>query len=278
MEKLSAESLFERVQEAAESVQARWPEQASVGVVLGTGLGESSSLMEVEARIPYREVPYFPVSSVESHRGELLLGNWSGKKTVAMSGRVHYYEGYSLREVTFPIRVMRALGVNTLILSSAVGGMNRFLDPGDIVLVADHINLMGDNPLIGPNDDRLGPRFPDMSEPYSRDLMEQAERIALEEAIRLTRVVYVAVSGPNLETAAEYGFLRRIGADVVGMSMVPEDIVAVHSGMRVVGFGVVTDQCFPDSLKPADIEKILQVAGEAEPKLQRLVTRLIREI
>jgi purine-nucleoside phosphorylase len=278
MEKVTAETLYDSIQTATDSVRRHWSHEVEVGVVLGTGLGDSSTSMDVEVRVPYSDIPHFPTSSVESHKGELLLGTWSGKKTVAMSGRVHFYEGYSLREVTFPIRVMKALGARYLVLSSAVGGMNRFLQLGDIVLVADHINLMGDNPLIGPNDDRLGPRFPDMSEPYSRELMAKAEKIALRNEIRLSRAVYVAVSGPNLETAAEYAFLRQIGADVVGMSMVPENIVAIHSGMKVAGFAVVTDLCFPDSLEPANIDRILRVAAEAEPKLERLVTELLQEI
>jgi purine-nucleoside phosphorylase len=249
-----------------------------VAVILGSGLGGLARAIDIEVRIPYEEVPHFPVSTVEFHAGNLLFGRVSGKSILAMEGRFHYYEGYSMQEITFPVRVMKALGIETLILSSACGGMNPFMSPGDIMLIADHINLLGDNPLIGINDDELGPRFPDMSEPYSKWLAALAERVALEEKIPLRKGVYVAVSGPNLETRAEYRFLRGIGADVVGMSTIPEVIVAVQSGLSVLGFAVITDACFPDALEPVDIRKIIETAKGAEPKLATLICRVIEEL
>jgi purine-nucleoside phosphorylase len=208
----------------------------------------------------------------------LILGTLRGVEVVVMSGRVHYYEGYTMREVTFPIRAIRGLGAHTMIMSSAVGGMNPLMEAGEIVCIVDHINLMGDNPLIGRNDDTLGPRFPDMSEPYSRELIDLAARTALRLGLPLNQGVLVSVAGPNLETRAEYRFLRAFGADVVGMSMVPETIVAVHGGMRVLGLSVITDECFPDALKPVDIAAILRIAGEAEPKLARLVCEIVAQL
>ncbi|KAA3660543.1 MAG: purine-nucleoside phosphorylase, partial [Calditrichaeota bacterium] len=196
----------------------------------------------------------------------------------AMQGRFHLYEGYTMQQITFPVRVMKQLGCSTLIVSNACGGMNPNYTPGDIMVIADHINLLGDNPLIGPNEDALGPRFPDMSEPYSRDLIALVEQIALEEKIKIQKGVYVAVSGPNLETRAEYRFLRTIGADVVGMSTIPEAIVAVHSGMKVLGFSVITDACFPDALEPANIAEIIRIAGEAEPNLTTLIQKTVGKI
>jgi purine-nucleoside phosphorylase len=206
----------------------------------------------------------------------LILGHLGGKAVVAMQGRVHYYEGYSMQQITLPVRVMRKLGCHSLIMSNAVGGMNPQMDPGDIVIVTDHINLMGDNPLIGPNDDALGPRFPDMSQPYDRAYARAAADIALKAGIRAHKGVYVAVAGPNLETAAEYRFLRGIGADVVGMSLVPECLVAVHGGMKVLGLSVVTDRCLPDALEPADVQEIIRIAGEAEPRLRAIVREFLQ--
>jgi purine-nucleoside phosphorylase len=216
------------------------------------------------------------VSTVQSHAGRLVFGHLGGKPVVAMQGRVHYYEGYSMKEITLPVRVMRALGCHSLIMSNAVGGMNPLMLPGDIVAITDHINLMGDNPLIGPNDDELGPRFPDMSQPYDREYVERVVQLAMEMTISLHRGVYVAVAGPNLETAAEYRFLRRFGADIVGMSMVPECLVAIHGGMRVLGLSVITDRCLPDALEPADVQEIIAIAGRTEPKLRSLVTRFLQ--
>jgi purine-nucleoside phosphorylase len=215
---------------------------------------------------------------VESHAGRLLCGTLGGKTVVAMEGRFHRYEGYSLQEVTFPVRVLRALGAETLVVSNACGGMNPLWAAGDLMLIADHINMLGDNPLIGPNDDSLGPRFPDMSDPYDARLRELARAVALEQRIVLREGVYVAVPGPNLETRAEYRFLRAVGADVVGMSTVPEVIVAVHGGMRVLGVSIITDLCLPDALEPATLGKIIAVANRAEPQLTALVRGVLERL
>ncbi|MFQ5708662.1 MAG: purine-nucleoside phosphorylase [bacterium] len=249
-----------------------------IGIILGTGLGALAQEIEQQAVISYDEIPHFPISTVESHVGRLIFGTLGGKSVVAMQGRFHYYEGYTMKQITFPVRVMKYLGAQTLLVSNACGGMNPVFSPGDIMIITDHINLFGDNPLIGVNDDSLGPRFPDMSEPYSKELIALAEQIALEERIKVQKGVYVAVSGPNLETRAEYRFLRAIGADVVGMSTIPEVIVAVHSAMRVLGLSVITDACFPDALKPVNIQEILKVAAEAEPKLTLLMKRVTERL
>jgi len=272
------DDLMTRIEEAATAVRRRCPLVPEVGIILGTGLGEFAGELEEAAVIPYGELPHFAVSTVESHAGELHLGRLAGRPVAVMKGRVHYYEGYSMRQVTFPVRVLKALGCGTLIITNAVGGMNPDMPPGTIVVATDHINLMGDNPLIGPNDDRLGPRFPDMSQPYDRTLIALAETVALELRIPLQRAVVVAVAGPNLETAAEYRFLRWVGADVVGMSLVPEDIVAVHGGQRVLALNVVTDACLPDHLHPVDIPEILANAGRAAPSLIRMVTEVVRRL
>jgi purine-nucleoside phosphorylase len=264
-----------RVEEAAAAVRQRSDIPIEVGIILGTGLGDLSGVIDGAVTIPYTEIPHMPETRVESHAGELVVGRIAGKGVVAMRGRAHYYEGHSMQDVTFGVRLMKGLGADTLIANSAVGGMNPLHPLGAIVVIDDHINLMGDNPLIGPNDDELGPRFPDMSDAYSEELKRIVEGVALEAKIPVVRGVFVAVAGPNLETRAEYRFLRALGADIVGMSMVPECIVAVHAGMRMIGFGVITDRCLPDALEPVDIQKILRVAAEAEPKLTRLVTGTI---
>lgn len=275
---MPADSLFDRIQEAAAFVRGRTPIVPKAGLILGTGLGDVSGSIKDGVRISYDEIPHFMPSTAESHAGELVVGTLSGKPVVVMNGRVHFYEGYTMAQITFPVRVMRALGAEVLVATNAVGGMNPLYRLGDIMSVTDHINLMGDNPLIGPNDDRLGPRFPDMSEPYDRRLLEIVEQVALEERIPLRSGVFVAVAGPNLETRAEYRFLRGIGADVVGMSLIPETIVAVHGGMRTLALSVVTDLCLPDALEPVDIRKILATAAGAEPSLTRLVTRVLERI
>jgi len=267
-----------QIAEAADAVRGRSRTRPQVGIVLGTGLGDFADALAVESVIPYREIPHFPVSTVESHAGELHLGTLAGRPVAVMKGRVHYYEGYSMREVAFPVRVLRAIGCGTLVVTSACGAMNPDMPPGTLVVTTDHINLMGDNPLIGENDERLGPRFPDMSEPYSSELVALAERVALDNGIPLQRAVFAAVPGPNLETAAEYRFLRRIGADVVGMSLVPENLAAVHGGQRVLALGVVTDACLPDRLHPVDIPEILAVAGRAAPALLRLVSQVVHRL
>lgn len=271
-------TLSQKIDQAVGFVRKKSELRPQVAVVLGSGLGNLSSHMVEEARIPFGKIPHFPKSGVEGHAGELVLGKIGRKRVAVMNGRVHYYEGYTMQEVTFPIRVLRALGAKKLILTCAAGGMNPLYERGDIVVLVDQINLTGDNPLIGPNDDKLGTRFPDMSEPYDREYVRLAEDIALEEGIRARKGVFVGVAGPNLETAAEYRFLRMIGGDVVSMSMVAEDIVAIHGKMRVVGLAVVTDLCLPDALAPASHKEILKVARAAEPKLTQLVFRLIGDM
>jgi purine-nucleoside phosphorylase len=273
-----AGELAARIEEARRHVRAVTTRSPLVGVILGTGLGSLAEKIQEGLSVPYKEIPHFPVSTVEGHAGELVFGKLAGIEVVAMSGRVHYYEGYTMKQVTFPVRVMKALGCRHLFLSNAAGGLNPLYEAGDIVLTVDHVNLMGDNPLIGPNEDDLGPRFPDMSEPYDRKLIKIAEEVALEERVPVHKGVFAGVAGPNLETAAEYRFLRTIGADLVGMSLVPEDIVAVHAGLNVLAFSVVTDLCLPDSLEPADIQRILKVAAEAEPKLTKLVIGVLRRL
>jgi purine-nucleoside phosphorylase len=271
-------SLYDRVQDAAAVVRQRSKLRPDVGIVLGTGLGGLASEIEVEAAIPYQEIPGFPLSTVESHSGRLLLGRMGSRPVVAMQGRFHRYEGYDLATVTFPVRVMHALGARSLIVSNACGGMNPLWSPGDLVLLSDHINLLGDNPLIGSNDERLGLRFPDMSAPYDPELRALARATALDLGIMLREGVYVAVPGPNLETRSEYRMLRMMGADVVGMSTVPEVIVAVHAGMRTLGISIITDQCLPDALEPADIERIIATAGRAEPSLTRLIAGVVERV
>jgi len=274
----SAPPLHDQVQAAAEVIARRTRGTPEVAIILGTGLGGLAGEIDVQAEIPYGDIPGFPLSTVETHAGKLLFGRLGGRTVVAMQGRFHRYEGYDLRQVTFPVRVMHALGAGTLIVSNACGGMHPLWSPGDLVLLSDHINLLGDNPLVGRNDDRLGPRFPDMSAPYDPALRELARRTALELGIVLREGVYVAVPGPNLETRAEYRMLRAAGADVVGMSTVPEVIVAVHEGMRVVGISIITDQCLPDALEPAEIGRIIATAGRAEPQLTRLITTLVERM
>ena len=258
-------------------IRMAWDKTPHAGIVLGTGLGPLVDEIDIEATIDYREIPNFPESTALSHKGRLVCGQLNGLPVVAMEGRMHMYEGYPLKEITLPIRVMKAMGADLLVCSNAVGGLNPYYRKGDIMVIEDQINLMGDNPLIGINDDRLGPRFPDMCEPYSHELIDRSLRIARAQDIVAHKGVLVAVAGPNLETRAEYRFLRTIGADVVGMSTIPEVIVAVHAGMRVVGFSVVTDLCFPDALEPADVEEIIRVANEATPKLTQLVLGLLAE-
>jgi purine-nucleoside phosphorylase len=271
-------SLYDQIQEAAAAVRERWKATADVGIILGTGLGKLTEDIAAEAVIPYDAIPHFPRSTAPTHRGQLVCGILAGKPVAAMEGRHHFYEGHTLQQVTFPVRVMKALGAKVLIVSNACGGMNPQWDKGDLMLIEDHINLLGDNPLIGPNDDRLGERFPDMCHAYDRELLKLARRIALEEKIACQQGVFVAVSGPNLETAAEYRFLRNIGADVVGMSTVPEVIVAVHARLRVLGLSVITDLCLPDALEPVSLPDIIQTANAAEAKLRTLVRRVVAEL
>jgi purine-nucleoside phosphorylase len=266
---------WDHVHKATAAVRARGVEGADIGIILGTGLGALAREIEADAVIPYPEIPHFPRSTVASHKGQLVCGRLAGRRVAAMEGRFHVYEGYSAAQVTFPIRVLKELGCRTLIVSNAAGGLNPMHRKGDLVVIDDHINLMGVNPLIGPNDDRLGPRFPDLIEPYDRSLQELALAAARAEDIVAHRGVFVAVAGPNLETRAEYRFLRAIGADVVGMSTVPEVLVAVHAGLKVLGFSIVTDLCLPDALHPVTLDEILAVANEAEGKLRRIVRRVL---
>jgi purine-nucleoside phosphorylase len=274
----AAVTLGAQMATAVAAIRRRSAFVPEVGMILGTGLGALGKSIAVEAEIPYSEIPGFPLSTVESHAGKLLLGTLAGRRVAALQGRFHRYEGYSLQQVTFPVRVLRALGASTLVVSGAVGGMHPLWNLGDLALLSDHINLMGDSPLIGPNDDTLGPRFPDMSAPYDAALRATAHKAALELGITLREGVYVAVTGPALETRAEYRMLRAMGADVVGMSTVPEVIVAVHGGMRVLGITVVTDKCLPDALEPADVATIIATAESAEPRLAALLTRILEKM
>lgn len=275
---MTAATLHDRIQQAAAAVRGRCSLVPEVAVILGTGLGGLVQEIAADCVIPYEDIPGFPLSTVESHAGRLILGTLGGRRVVAMQGRFHRYEGYTLQEVTFPVRVMHALGARTLVVTNVSGGMHPLWAPGDLVLIADHINLLGDNPLIGRNDDRLGPRFPDMSDPYDAGLRAQVRALALAQGVTLREGVYVSVPGPNLETRAEYRMLRGMGADIVGMSTVPEVIVAVHQGMRVAGLSIITDQCLPDALQPANIEHIIAIAMGAEPRLTRLVAGLVEQL
>ena len=267
--------LAQHIREATEVIRQKWSGQPRVGIILGTGLGSVAEQIVTEATLPYETIPHFPRSTAIGHNGQLVCGRLQGLAVVAMEGRFHAYEGYSYQQITFPVRVMKALGADLLVVSNACGGLNPQYALGDIMVIEDHINLMNGNPLIGVNDDTLGPRFPDMSAPYDRRLIDVALEIARRENFAAHKGVYVGVTGPNLETRAEYRFLRQIGADVVGMSTVPEVIVAVHAGMRALGLSVVTDMCLPDALKPANIHEILATAASAEPKLRALVLGIL---
>jgi len=270
--------LKDQIRESVEYIRKKTKMTPLVGIIFGTGMGAMADTFEKKVKISYQHIPHFPVATVETHQGFLVFGKIQAKPVVAMQGRFHRYEGYTLREVTFPVRVMKALGCKYIIITNAVGSMNPLIPSGALVLIRDHINLMGDNPLIGPNDDTLGPRFPDMSEPYSRDLISLAEDVALENRIRIHKGVAVAVTGPCLETAAEYRFFRRIGADIVTMSTIPEVIVAVHAGLKAMGLSTVTDECLPDALKPAEIETIIQVANSQEENRQTIIRGIIARL
>ena len=270
--------LYDKIEEAKAFIAEKWSGTPKAGIILGTGLGPFVERIEIEAEIDYESIPHFPSSTATSHRGRLICGKIDGVPVVAMEGRIHLYEGHAAKMITLPVRVMRAMGAKWLIASNAVGGMNPNYQAGDIMVIEDHINLMTDNPLSGVNDDRLGPLFPDMSEPYSLEMVDTALSIARKNDFVAHKGVLVSVTGPNLETRAEYRFLRLIGADVVGMSVVPEVITAVHCGMRVVGFSVVTDMCLPDALKPAVVDEIIATANAAEPKLRALVAGIVAHI
>ena len=249
-----------------------------IGIILGTGLGGLIKEIDIDNTVSYRDIPHFPESTVEAHEGKLIIGKLAKKSIIAMQGRFHYYEGYTMKQITLPVRIMKRLGIHTLLISNACGGMNPQFRRGDLMIIEDHINLLGFNPLIGQNLNDFGPRFPDMSEPYCKKLIQLAEQVALENNIEIQKGIFVAVTGPSLETRAEYRFLREIGADTVGMSTVPETIVAVHCGMKVLGISVITDECFPDDLKPINIAEIIRTANEAEPKLTLIMKKVVEKI
>ena len=270
--------LLAQITEATSFIRQHWQGTPKLGLILGTGLGGLAEQIDHEATIEYEKIPHFPISTAQSHAGRLVCGTLRGVPIVAMEGRFHYYEGYSLQQVTFPVRVMKALGADTLLVTNAAGGINPQLDLADLVVIEDHINLMPDNPLRGVNDDRLGPRWPDLYEPYTKSLIEITRSTALRLGIHLHKGIFVAVPGPNLETRAEYRMLKLMGADVVGMSTVPEVLVAVHSGMKVLGFSVVTDLCLPDHLEQVDIAKILANAAKGGEKLAKLIPEVIQQL
>jgi purine-nucleoside phosphorylase len=270
--------LRQKINEAIKFIRTKTYMKPGIGIILGTGLGGLVKEIKKEVIIDYGKIPHFSVPTVESHFGKLIFGTLSGKKIVAMQGRFHIYEGYDLKQITFPVRVMKFLGVENLLISNAAGALNSLFQKGDLMIISDHINMMGDNPLIGPNDDEIGPRFPDMSEAYNKDLIDLAEQAALDLKIRVQKGVYVGMPGSNLETRAEYRFLRTIGADAVGMSTVPEDIVAVHMGMKVLGISILTDECFPDALKPAIFKELLHVAMKTEPRLTAIMKEVVKRI
>ncbi|MGK7389296.1 MAG: purine-nucleoside phosphorylase [Candidatus Cyclobacteriaceae bacterium M2_1C_046] len=270
--------MIEQINEAVDFIRQKIDGKPEVGVILGTGLGNAFVAgINVEAEIPYGDIPNFPTSTVEFHKGKLIYGELKGKKIIAMQGRMHHYEGYTTQQVTFPVRVMKFLGIKCLLISNASGNINLSWKTGEMMLIDDHINLLP-NPLIGKNDNELGPRFPDMSAPYDKKLNGMLEEIAREKSITLRKGVFVAVSGPTLETRAEYRYLRIIGADAVGMSTTPEVIVANHMSLPCCGISVFTDTGDPDNLKPVDIDEIIAIAGKAEGKLTELFTTLIERL
>jgi len=269
--------MTEEINETLAFLKPYVTQSPDAAIILGTGLGRLAEQIDVEHSISYADIPHFPVSTVESHRGKLIVGRLGNKNVIAMQGRFHYYEGYDMQQITFPVRVMKLLGAGKLYISNVSGAVNLQYKTGDLVIIDDHINLQTANPLTGPNLDALGPRFPDMSQPYNTEMIHQAWQIAKQEGYRIHKGVYVAVIGPNLETRAEYRFIHRIGGDMVGMSTVPEVIVARHMDMKVMAVSIITDLCDPDNLKPVSVQEILRIAGEAEPKLTRLMYRMINE-
>ena len=269
--------LYDKVQDACKAIRRQFAQKPRVGIILGTGLGGIVEEIEIEAAMDYADIPHFPTSTATSHRGRLVCGKLAGVPVLAMEGRFHMYEGYPLKQITLPVRVFKELGAELMIVSNACGGLNPYFSRGDIMVIEDQINLLGDNPLIGINDDRLGPRFPDMCEPYDQQWIDRTIKIARDQGIGVHKGVFVAVGGPNLETRAEYRFLRMIGADVVGMSTVPETIVAVHCGLKTIGLSVITDMCLPDALKPSNVEEIIATANEAAPKLVAIVKGIVSE-
>jgi len=274
------ENLREKIDESIDFINSQLGEGfiPKIGIILGSGLGGLVEHIECKSSIKYDNIPNFPTTTVAGHEGQLVLGKIAEQNVVAMQGRFHYYEGHSFDKVTYPIRIMRALGAEILIVSNAAGGMNPLFDLADLMLIVDHINFTGISPLIGPNDDKLGPRFPDMSRVYDPELLELAEQVALEENIKVYKGIYIGVTGPNLETGAEYRMMKLWGADAVGMSTVPEVIVAVHAGFRILGISSITDLCLPDALEPVNFERILETARKVEPKLTKLVKKVIERL
>jgi purine-nucleoside phosphorylase len=272
------EIMKKEIDEAIKVIRAKTGFQPKIGIILGTGLGSLAKSIKEEISIPYKELPHFPPATVESHEGKLMFGTLSGKQVVAMQGRFHYYEGYTMQEITFPVRVMKFLGCDLLIVSNACGGVNSFYKRGDVMLISDHISLLPGNPLRGKNDESLGPRFPDMYNAYDKDILELAENVALKLGIGIRKGIYVAMQGPCFETFAEYGMIRKIGGDVVGMSTVPEVVVARHMGMKVLGLSIVCDLCFPDVPQAVSHELVIKAASEAEPKLTKLVEEVVKEL
>jgi len=270
--------IYKKVEQAAEYLNKQTSIKPDIGIILGTGLGSTAEAIEIDAEVDYKDIPNFPVSTVESHSGKLLFGTLSGKKVVAMQGRFHLYEGYTPQQVTFPVRVMKSLGIKILIVSNACGGLNPQYERGDIMIITDHINFQGQNPLVGVNDDRLGPRFPDMYDIYTKELVDLAYRTAIENRIAIQKGVYISVLGPNLETGAEYRAMRVLGADVVGMSTVPEVIVARHSGLKVLGFSIITDMGLPDAMESVSLEDVIAAANKAEPKLKKMIIETLKKI
>jgi purine-nucleoside phosphorylase len=264
-----------QIAEATAFIRRHWAGQPRFGIILGTGLGGLADEIAAEATLEYADIPHFPCSTATGHQGRLVCGRLAGVPVVAMAGRLHAYEGYPLKQATLPVRVMKALGAELLVVSNAAGGINPQFSNGDIMVIEDHVNLMNDNPLVGWNDDSLGPRFPDMSQPYDRGLIDRSLEIARQENFVAQRGVYIALTGPNLETRAEYRFLRHVGGDVVGMSTVPEVLVAVHSGMKVLAFSIVSNMCLPDALGHCGIDEILATAAEAERKLRKIVLGIV---
>ncbi len=271
------ENLTNKLKEAVDYIKSKTQVKPTVGIILGTGLGSLADEIENSEVLEYDDIPNFPISTVEFHHGRLIFGLLSGKPVVVMQGRFHYYEGYSMVEVTFPVRVMKLLGIQDLIVSNAAGGINRGFNSSDLVLLKDHINLFPENPLRGKNLDELGPRFPDMFEPYSSSMRERALKIASEKGITCKEGVYAGVTGPNLETPAEYKYLEIIGADMVGMSTIPEVIVALHMGLNILAMSVITDLCYPEALKPVVIEEIFAAAGKAEPNMTLLIKEFLKD-
>jgi len=274
----TVESFRKALDEAVEYIQGKVSFEPRIGIILGTGLGSLVEGIELTGEVPYDGIPHFPISTVESHHGRLLFGHLRGKPVVCMQGRFHYYEGYSFKQITFPVRVMKKLGIDTLVASNASGGLNPNFDAGDIMLIKDHINFFPGNPLIGPNDNEMGLRFPDCYEVYNKGFLELAKKTALEQNLRLQEGVYIGVTGPTLETAAEYRMFRTLGADAVGMSTIPEVMAAHHQHNRVLGFSIITDMGLPDNMHPCSLEEVIRIAGEAEPKLRDLIAGCVERM